>query len=95
MTTLKDKTLFATGGSRGTCLAVNRLGGDELMMHSRKPDIMADAACVIVNKPSRAFTGNFCSDDSVIEVEGVTDLSHYAVNPGPLTPDFCVDPKAG
>lgn len=75
--------------------AVNMLGGDELMMHSRKPDIMADAAYVIVTKPSREFTGNFCIDDSVIEGEGITDLSHYAVNPdAPLAPDFFVEPKS-
>jgi len=74
--------------------AVNMLGGDELTMHSRKPDIMADAAYVILNKPSREFTGHFCVDDSVLEDEGITDLSSYAVNPGlPLAPDFFVEPK--
>jgi citronellol/citronellal dehydrogenase len=74
--------------------AVNMLGGDELMMHSRKPDIMADAAYIILTKPSREFTGHFCVDDSVLEDEGVTDLSSYAVNPGvPLAPDFFVEPK--
>jgi citronellol/citronellal dehydrogenase len=74
--------------------AVNMLGGDELMMHSRKPDIMADAAYVILTKPSREFTGNFCVDDAVLEDEGITDLSGYAVNPDvPLAPDFFVEPK--
>lgn len=74
--------------------AVEMLGGDELIMHSRKPDIMADAAYVILNKPSKEFTGHFCVDDSVLEDEGLTDLSGYAVNPGlPLAPDFFVEPK--
>jgi citronellol/citronellal dehydrogenase len=74
--------------------AVNMLGGDELMMHSRKPDIMADAAYVILTKPSREFTGRFCVDDAVLEDEGVTDFSGYAVNPDlPLAPDFFVEPK--
>ena len=74
--------------------AVNMLGGDELIMHSRKPEIIADAAYVILTKPSREFTGNFCIDDTVIEGEGITDLSVYAVNPGvPLAPDFFVEPK--
>jgi citronellol/citronellal dehydrogenase len=74
--------------------AVKMLGGDELMMHSRKPEIMADAAYVIFSKPSREFTGNFCIDDAVIEGEGVTDLSSYAMNPElPLAPDFFVEPK--
>lgn len=74
--------------------AVNMLGGDDLMMHSRKPEIMADAAYVIVTKPSREFTGNFCIDDSVLEGEGISDLSTYSVNPDlPLAPDFFVEPK--
>ena len=74
--------------------AVNMLGGDELIMHSRKPEIMADAAYVILTKPSREFTGNFCVDDTVIEGEGISDLSAYAVNPEvPLAPDFFVEPK--
>lgn len=74
--------------------AVEMLGGEELIMHSRKPEIMADAAYVILTKPSREFTGNFCVDDSVIEDEGITDLSSYSVNPGAeLAPDFFVEPK--
>ena len=75
--------------------AVNMLGGDELMKHSRKPDIMADAAYAIFCKSSREFTGNFCIDDAVIEDEGITDLSGYAVNPDmQLAPDFFVEPKS-
>jgi citronellol/citronellal dehydrogenase len=74
--------------------AVNMLGGDELMQHSRKPEIMADAACVIMNRPSREFSGNFCIDDAVLEDAGITDLSGYAVNPDvPLAPDFFVEPR--
>lgn len=74
--------------------AVNMLGGDELMQHSRKPEIMADAAHVILTRPSREFSGRFCIDDAVLEDEGVTDLSEYAVNPDvPLAPDFFVEPR--
>ena len=74
--------------------AVNMLGGDELMQHSRKPEIMADAAYAIVTRPSREFTGNFCIDDAVLEDEGISDLSGYAVNPDlPLAPDFFVEPR--
>lgn len=74
--------------------AVNMLGGDELTRHSRKPEIMADAAYVILNRPSKEYTGFFCVDDSVLEDEGITDLSGYAVNPElPLAPDFFVEPK--
>jgi citronellol/citronellal dehydrogenase len=74
--------------------AVNMLGGDELTMHSRKPEIMADAAYAILKRPSRAFTGQFCIDDAVLEDEGITDLSGYAVNPDVrLAPDFFVEPR--
>jgi citronellol/citronellal dehydrogenase len=74
--------------------AVNMLGGDELIQHSRKPEIMADAAYIILTRPSRDFSGNFCIDDAVLEDEGITDLSSYAVNPdAPLAPDFFVEPR--
>jgi citronellol/citronellal dehydrogenase len=55
---------------------------------------MADAAHAIVTKPSREFTGQFCVDDDVLEAEGITDLSAYAVDPDvELLPDFFVEPK--
>ena len=74
--------------------AVNMLGGEEMMRHSRKPEIMADAAYAIMTRSSRDFTGNFCVDDDVLEAEGVADLSDYAVDPSvqPM-PDFFVEPK--
>lgn len=72
------------------------LGGDQLMRHSRKPEIMADAAHAILVKPSREFTGNFCVDDEVLEAEGITDLGVYAVDPDvQLAPDFFVEPRHG
>ncbi|MGB5344602.1 MAG: NAD(P)-dependent oxidoreductase [Woeseia sp.] len=73
----------------------NLLGGDEMMRRSRKPEIMADAAHLILTKPSREFTGNFCIDDEVLEAAGITDLTHYAVDPAQeLMPDFFVEPKS-
>lgn len=79
-----------------TAAVQNLLGGDEMIRRSRKPEIMADAAHVILTRPSREFTGNFCVDDEVLESEGVTDLSGYAVDPevGELMPDFFVEPRA-
>lgn len=74
--------------------AVNMLGGDQLVQHSRRPEIMGDAAYAILTRPSREFTGNFCVDDAVLEEEGVTDFSGYAINPDlPLAPDFFVEPR--
>lgn len=62
-----------------------------LMKASRKPDIMADAAYLIFNKPARGFTGNFLIDDSFLAGEGVTDFDRYRVDPSvALAPDFFV-----
>ncbi|MEM7501880.1 MAG: NAD(P)-dependent oxidoreductase [Pseudomonadota bacterium] len=77
-----------------TSAVKNLLGGDAIMQRSRKPEIMADAAHAILTKPSREFTGRFCVDDEVLEAEGVTDLSVYAVDPAAeLVPDFFVEPR--
>jgi citronellol/citronellal dehydrogenase len=69
----------------------NLLGGANMMKASRKPEIMADAAYVIFNRPSRECTGNFFIDDDVLASAGKTDLSEYAVDPTQkLMPDFFV-----
>lgn len=72
--------------------AINMLGGDALMRRSRLPDIMADAAHVILTQPSREFTGRFCIDDVVLYESGVRDFDRYAAVPGTpkseLMPDF-------
>lgn len=61
--------------------AIEFVVGNELMQSSRTPDIMADAAYVILTKPSREFTGNFCIDDTILADNGVTDFDAYRVNP--------------
>ena len=69
----------------------NALAGDEGMKACRKPEIMADAAYAILNRPAAACSGNFFIDDEVLAAEGVTDFDQYAVAPGtPLMPDFFV-----
>ena len=55
----------------------------------RKPEILADAAYEILNRPSDECTGNFFVDDEVLAQAGVTDLDKYAVVPG--TTDFLLD----
>jgi citronellol/citronellal dehydrogenase len=74
--TLWPRTLVATAAVQ------NLFGGDEAMARSRKPDVYADAAYVILNKPATEFTGNtlFCED--VLVDSGVTDLSVYDCTPG-------------
>ncbi|HEU4613229.1 MAG TPA: NAD(P)-dependent oxidoreductase [Kofleriaceae bacterium] len=74
-----------------TAAVKNLLGGDAMMRASRKPEIMADAAHVIFNRPARECTGNFFIDDEVLISSGKTDLSEYAVDPTQkLMPDFFV-----
>jgi citronellol/citronellal dehydrogenase len=82
---LWPRTAIATAAVR------NLLGGDAAIKGSRKPEIMADAAHVILTRPSRECTGNFFVDDEVLASVGITDLDPYAVEPGaPLIPDFFI-----
>jgi citronellol/citronellal dehydrogenase len=55
----------------------------------RTPEILADAAYIILNRPSKEATGNFYVDDEVLASEGITDLDKYSVVPG--TTDFLLD----
>ena len=69
----------------------NLLGGDAIMRMSRTPDILADAAHAIFEKPAKTFTGNFLIDDTFLAGEGVTDFDRYRADPTqPLSPDFFV-----
>ena len=43
----------------------------------RTPEIVADAACVILKRDGRAFTGQFCLDEQVLREAGVSDFSAY------------------
>ncbi len=67
------------------------LGGDDAMRACRTPEILADAAHLILTKPSREFTGRFCIDDTLLAEHGVTDFDRYRVDPSrDLMPDFFV-----
>ncbi|NBP12073.1 MAG: NAD(P)-dependent oxidoreductase [Actinobacteria bacterium] len=55
----------------------------------RTPEILADAAYIILNRPSGECTGNFFVDDEVLASQGITDLEKYSVVPG--TKDFLLD----
>jgi citronellol/citronellal dehydrogenase len=64
----------------------------EILQASRKPAIMADAACAIFGRDSRKHTGNFYIDEAVLREEGVVDFAHYALTPGArLYPDLFLD----
>jgi len=73
-----------------TAAIKNLLGGDAIMRMSRKPEILADAAWRIFQKPV-GFTGNFLIDDTFLAAEGVTDFDQYRADPSqPLQVDFFV-----
>jgi citronellol/citronellal dehydrogenase len=83
--TLWPRTTIATAAIK------NLLGGDRVMRMSRTPEIMADAAYRIFQKPAKSFTGNFLIDDSFLAGEGITDFEKYRVDPSePLAPTFFV-----
>lgn len=74
-----------------TAALANVVGGAQAQKHCRKPEIMADAAYLILNKAAREFSGNFCIDDSLLVENGVVDLSVYATDPdAELMADFFV-----
>ncbi len=67
------------------------LAGAEGLRHCRTPDIMAEAAWTILNRPSRETTGNFFIDDLVLYEAGIRDFDLWRVDPkAPLMPDFFV-----
>jgi len=74
-----------------TAAVNNLLGGDRIVRASRTPEIMADAAHLILTKPAKAFTGQFCIDDTLMAEHGVTDFDRYRVDPSvDLMQDFFV-----
>jgi citronellol/citronellal dehydrogenase len=82
---LWPRTTIATAAIR------NLLGGEARMSMSRKPEIVADAAYLIFQKPAKSFTGRFLIDDMFLYGEGVRDFDVYRVDPTqPLSPDFFV-----
>jgi citronellol/citronellal dehydrogenase len=97
---LAGKTLFITGASRGigvnglwprtaiATAALQRIPGIHLTK-CRNPEILSDAACLILTSDAKITIGNFFIDDELLRAHGVTDFERYSVTPG--TPDFFVD----
>ena len=59
----------------------------------RRPEILSDAAYLILTSDAKTTSGNFFIDDELLAQHGVTDFDRYAVVPGTLDliPDFFVD----
>ena len=82
---LWPRTLIATAAVQ------NLLGGDRAMAMSRTPEIVADAARVVLEQDPRTATGNAYIDDEVLAGAGITDLSSYKAGDGELALDLFVD----
>jgi citronellol/citronellal dehydrogenase len=73
--------------------AIRLIAGQEARRRTRSPEIMADAAYVMVTRPARDYTGRFMIDENVLREAGVTDLSRYnppGIRDEELMPDFFV-----
>lgn len=70
---LWPETLIATAAVR------NVVAGDEGMAAARKPEIMADAAGILLTRADVA-SGRCYVDSQVLREAGITDLSGYAVD---------------
>ena len=59
----------------------------------RTPEILADAAYLILTSDAKTTSGNFFIDDTLLAQHGVTDFEKYSVTPGTkdFVPDFFVD----
>jgi citronellol/citronellal dehydrogenase len=83
---LWPRTMIATAAVK------NLLGGDAAMAVSRTPEIVADAAKVILERDPREATGNTYIDDEVLAEAGITDLDRYRFGTdGELALDIFVD----
>ncbi len=72
-----------------TAAIQNLLGGDSVMKRSRKPEIVADAAYLILTQPSDQVTGNFFIDDEILMQHGICDFEKYNYVPNAkLARDF-------
>lgn len=55
----------------------NLLGGEEVAQRGRSPEIVADAAYLVLGQ-GKGFTGQFLIDEDVLRNSGVTDFSGYS-----------------
>jgi citronellol/citronellal dehydrogenase len=92
---LKDRQIAANSLWPRTLIAtaavLNLLGGEAAMNQSRTPEIVSDAAHVILVRPAAECTGNFFIDDEVLASEGVTDFEKYKAGTGEPAVDLFLD----
>ncbi len=71
---LWPKTIIAT-----SALNVAQVGLGEM---GRKPEIMSDAAYLILTSDAKAFSGRCMLDEEMLRNHGVSNFDHYLVKPG-------------
>jgi citronellol/citronellal dehydrogenase len=82
---LWPRTIIATAATRAL------FGSDATLRGSRTPEIMADAAHVVLTRPSREGSGQFLIDEEVLRAAGTTDFEKYeTVRGAPLVADLFV-----
>jgi citronellol/citronellal dehydrogenase len=83
--TLWPRTTIATAAVK------NLLGGDALVQRSRTPEIMGDAAHVVLSQDAKTFSGRFLIDDTLLYEHGTRDFDQYRIDKSvELAPDFFV-----
>lgn len=75
-----------------TAAVKNLLGGQDGVLHSRSPEVMADAALEILTRGKGELTGQTLIDVDVLTRAGVTDIDRYGGVP-PISYDIFVDPR--
>ena len=83
---LWPRTLIAT-----SAIEFGVPGGKALFTRCRRPEIVADAAALVLQTPARELTGRCLLDEDFLRERGVTDLAPYACDPAnqePLLPDL-------
>jgi len=73
--------------------AMKMISGGDDATGNRTPEIMSDAAHVMLTSNPKDFTGNFVIDEEILREKcGIQDFTKYDCVPGsPLTPDFFID----
>lgn len=76
-----------------TAAVKNLLGGEDAVALCRTPQIVADAAGIVLARNPAVYTGNTAIVEDVLAEEGITDLTAYNVTPGQTSfaPDFFID----
>ncbi|MEZ0293224.1 MAG: SDR family oxidoreductase [Solirubrobacteraceae bacterium] len=82
---LWPRTLIATAAVQ------NLLGGDRAMAMSRTPEIVADAARILLERDPAAASGGTYIDDELLSEAGVTDLAPYRAGEGELALDLFIE----